>query len=223
MTHTEKVHVIFGMLAAITGALALWHAHRSRSRVGQLWPVFALIIGLCLFVPVEAQTRTYLEVSWWGTVFSVVPDSPQYWLDNWFAKLSSWHVVQHKAGGLMIIIVGVVEWLGIRGRLAKSGWRYVLPILLVAIGVAFGVHGGGPEHLPFRTEQLQHQVFGVGFALAGVVQGMVVAGRLGGGWRAAWATLVLLVGFNITFLYRIEPEGLQTGGHHHASVDSRLR
>lgn len=223
MTHTEKVHVVFGILTALTGALALWHIHRPRSRVGQLWPVFPLIIGLCLFVPVEAQTRTYLEVGWWGTILSVVPEYPQDWLDNWFAKLSSWHAVQHKAGALMIMIVGVVEWLRIRGRLTKSGWRFVLPILLVAIGVAFGVHGGGPEHLPFRTEQIQHQVLGVGFALAGLIQVLVEAGRLTGGWRRAWATLVLIVGFNITFLYRIEPNDVQAGGHQHASVDSRLR
>lgn len=223
MTHTEKVHVIFGLLAAITGALALWHAFRPTSRVRHVWPVLTFLIGFCLFIPVEAQTRTYVEVSWWATILSVVPDSPQYWLDNWFAKLASWHVVQHKVGGLMIMVVGVVEGLRGRGRLSTSGWRFVLPMLLVGIGIAFGVHGGGSEHLPSWSEQVHHHVLGVAFVLAGIIQGLVERGRLHGAWRGAWALLVLLVGLDISVFYRLDPADLPAGGHNHASVGTGLR
>jgi len=31
MTHTEKVHVLFGMLAAISGGLALWGVYVRRA------------------------------------------------------------------------------------------------------------------------------------------------------------------------------------------------
>lgn len=223
MTHTEKVHVVFGVLAAMTGALALWHAFRPSSNVRHVWPVLAFLIGFCLFIPVEAQTRTYVEVTWWATILSVVPDSPQYWLDNWFAKLASWHVVQHKIGGLMIMVVGVVEAMRGRGRLTTSGWRFVLPTLLVGIGIAFGVHGGGSNHLPFRSEQVHHHVFGVAFVIAGLTQGLVELGRLHGAWRGVWALLVLLVGINISVFYRLDSAELPTGGHQHASTGTGLR
>lgn len=223
MTHTEKVHVVFGILGAVTGALALWHAFHPTSRARFVWPVLAFLIGFCLFIPVEAQTRTYQEVGWWQTILSVVPDSPRYWLDNWFAKLASRHVVQHKAGGLLIMVVGVVEWQRARGRLATSAWRFALPVLLVLIGLAFGIHGGTAVHLPHRTEQVHHRIFGVGFVLAGMVQALVEMGRLRGAWRGAWALLVVLVGLDIAFFYRIDPSEFQTGEHQHASAGSGLR
>lgn len=223
MTHTEKVHVIFGVLAAVTGGLALWHTVRPRSRAGLVWPILTFLIGFCLFIPVEAQTRTYIEVGWWDTLLSVVPDSPQYWLDNWFTKLTAWHVVQHKVGGLLIMIVGVVEWQRARGRLARSWRRYVLPVLLVLIGIAFGVHGGSAAHLPYHSELIHHRIFGVAFVLAGLTQVLVETGRLRGAWRATWTLLVLVVGLDIAFFYRLDPRELPTGGHHHASADPGMR
>jgi uncharacterized membrane protein HdeD (DUF308 family) len=223
VTYTEHVHVTFGILAAITGALALWHAFHPRSRTRFVWPVLAFIIGFCLFVPVEAQTRNYAQVGWWGTLISLVPANPKYWIHNWFAVLPQWHVVQHKLGSLMIMIVGVVAWRDARGRLASPAWRFVLPVLLVAIGVAFGVHGGSEHHLMHRSEQIHHQILGVCFTVAGVVQGMVEAGRLRGPWRGVWAALVLAVGLDIAFFYRLAPGDLHNGGHAHASADTRLR
>lgn len=223
MTHTEKVHVIFGVLAALTGGLALWHAFRPRSRAALVWPLLALGIGLALFVPVEAQTRTYVEVGWWDTLLSVVPDSPRYWLNNWFAKLGEWHVVQHKIGGLLIMIVGAVEWRRARGGLQGLAWKFVLPVLLVAIGLSFGIHGGTRAHLPNRTETLHHQVFGLAFVVAGVTKGLVESRRLGGAWRGAWALVVLLVGLDIALLYRLDPVERQVGGRHHESTGTRER
>jgi len=223
MTHTEKVHVIFGIMASVAGGLALWHAYRPRSRVGLVWPILTVVIGLGLFVPVEAQTRTYQEVGWWDTILSVVPDSPQYWIDNWFSKLGAWHVVQHKVGGLMIMVVGVVEWQRARGRLGTSLWRYSLPVLLVAIGLAFGIHGGGAAHLPTRTETLHHKLFGLAFVLAGLTKGLVEMGRLKPSWRGVWAVLILVVGLDIALFYRLDPNELPTQGHQHESTGPGLR
>jgi len=223
MTHTEKVHVVFGVVAAITGAFALWHALRQSSRARFVWPALAVLIGVCLFIPVEAQTRTYDEVGWWDTLLSLVPEQPEHWIGNWFATLAAWHAVQHKIGGLLIMTVGVVEWQRARGRLATSRWGYVLPVLLVAIGLTFGVHGGTAAHLPYRSEQIHHRILGVAFVLAGLVQALVESRRLTGAWRGAWALLVLLVGLDIAFFYRLDPREFQPGRHHHQSAGSGMR
>lgn len=224
MTHTEKVHVIFGTMAALAGLLAVWSSYRPRSPARLCWPVIAFIIGFLLFIPVEAQTRTYQEVGWWDTLLSAVPENPSYWLDNWFDKLSQWHVVQHKIGGLLIMAVGVIEWRRARGRLERSIWGQLLPVLLVGIGLAFGVHGGGAAHLPNRAEQVHHWAFGAGFVAGGVGLFLSQRGTLRGPhWRALWAAMVVAVGLDIAFFYRLTPAERERGGHLHASAGSRLR
>ncbi len=225
MTHTEKVHVIFGLAAAFTGLLALHHAYYPRSRARFAWPVLTFAIGFFLFIPVEAQTRTYQEVGWWDTLLSAVPDSPSYWLHNWFAKLDHWHVIQHKVGGILIMAVGVVEALRAHGRLGQRPWAMLLPALLVGIGLAFGVHGGSREHLPHRSEQVHHWLFGAGFVLAGLTLWLHHSGVLrGAAFRGTWAMCVLLVGLDIAFFYRLTPSELEARKeHHHESAGSRLR
>lgn len=223
MTHTEKVHVVYGILAVFAGGFALWHAVRPSSRARFVWPGIALLIGFCLFVPVEAQTRTYAEVGWWDTIRSLVPQDPRHWLGDWFATLAAWHAVQHKMGGLLIMAVGVIEWQRARGRLLTSRWGYALPVLLFTIGLTFGIHGGTSTHLPYRSEQVHHWILGMAFVLAAVVQALVEAKRLGGAWRGAWAMLILLVGLDIAFFYRLDPREFTPGQHHHASADPRAR
>lgn len=206
MTHTEKVHVIFGLLCALTGALALWAARRPDSWPSRAWPVLTFLVGFFLFIPVEAQTRTYQEVGWWDTLLSAVPDNAGYWISNWFRYLDHWHVIQHKIGGFLIMVAGTVEYQRARGRLAAPSWGWVFPSLLVGIAAAFGVHGGSASHLPHLSEQVHHWVFGAALALAAL---SLVAVRAG--WlrhpaaRGAWAALVLLVGLDLALFYRLSP------------------
>ena len=216
MTHTEKVHVLFGMLAAISGGLALWGVYRPASLARLIWPVIAFLIGFFLFIPVEAQTRTYQEVSWWTVLGSAIPQNPGTWIRDWFHYVGQWHVVQHKIGSFLMMVVGVVEFQRGRGRLAGQGWGFVLPGLLLGIGVAFGLHGGTAVHLTHRTEVIHHQVFGVAFAIAAVSLALVRTGRLRHpAWRGLWAALILAVGIDIGFFYRLTPEERVPAVHHH--------
>jgi len=215
MTHTEKVHSIFGLLAFVTGALALWSAYHPAHRARLVWPVLAFLIGFFLFIPVEAQTRTYKEVGWWDTLLSAVPDNAGYWISNWFRYLDQWHVVQHKIGGFLIMVAGVIEWRRARGRLALS-WRWAFPVLLVGIALAFGVHGGSGEHLPHRIEVTHHQLFGIALGLAGVALALTHAGRLRHpAWRGLWAILVMVVGLDMAFFYRLPPADRAPAPHQH--------
>ncbi|HEU5171706.1 MAG TPA: hypothetical protein VFU46_14255 [Gemmatimonadales bacterium] len=225
MTHTEKVHVIFGCAAAVTGALAVRHAYRPESRTRFVWPVIGFLIGFFLFVPVEAQSRTYEEVGWWETLASAVPQDPAGWVADWFARLDHRHVIQHKIAGFLIMAAGAIEWLRAQGRLAGKPWGQLLPLLLIGIGLAFGVHGGTRQHLPHYVEQLHHWLFGVGFVLAGVAlalwqHGLVRAPT----FRGLWAALVLIVGLDIAFFYRLDPGELRRAeGHHHEGAGPGLR
>jgi hypothetical protein len=225
MTHTEKVHVIFGLVGALTGFLALWSSYHPESRARFLWPILAFLIGLFLFIPVEAQTRTYQDMGWWETLRSVVPQHPATWVSDWFRYLTHWHVVQHKVGSFLMMVAGGVELGRARGRLTAPEWAWIFPALLMGIAIAFGLHGGSAEHLPYQTEQLHHQVLGVAFAVAAVSLLLVRTGRLRGpAWQGLWAILVMAVGLDIAFFYRLTPVERGTmEGHHHASADPGMR
>lgn len=224
MTHTEKVHVIFGLLGALAGGLAWWSCYHPGSRARLVWAALAFLIGFFLFIPVEAQTRTYKPVGWLDTLLSAIPESPQYWLGNWFSKLSQWHVLQHKIGGLLIMVVGVVEWRRGRGRPLGRVWDHALPLLLVGIGLSFGVHGGIEGHLQFRVERVHHWIFGAAFIAAGVTLLLAQTGRLQRPiWRAAWAILIVAVSLNIAFFYRLDPSARGTEIHHHEGTGPGMR
>jgi hypothetical protein len=225
MTHTEKVHVFFGLVAVVTGALALWSIHHPESRTRFAWPILAFLIGFFLFIPVEAQTRTYEELGWWETLRSVVPQQPSTWLSDWFRYLTHWHVIQHKVGSFLLMVVGVVEFQRARGRLAGTGWAWIFPVLLMGVALSFGVHGGTAEHLPNRVEQIHHRVMGAAFAVAAVSLLLVRTGRLQAPfWRQLWAILVVVVGLDVALLYRLTPSERQSSEeHHHASADPGMR
>lgn len=225
MTHTEKVHVIFGLVAVVTGLFGLWASLFPESRARLVWPVLAFLVGFFLFIPVEAQTRTYQELGWWETLRSFIPEHPATWPQDWLRYLNHWHVVQHKVGSLLMMIAGAVEFGRARGRLTTPGWAWVFPGLLMGVALAFGLHGGSAEHLPNRTEQVHHQILGAAFAIAAVSLLLTRTGRLRHPfWKGLWAILVLVVGLDIAFFYRLTPsERITTEEHHHASADPGMR
>lgn len=224
MTHTEKVHVIFGLVAAVSGALALWQALRPPSRAGQVWPVLAFLLGLFLFIPVESQSRTYQEVGWYDALLSAVPQHPATWLRDWFHYLPQRHVIQHKLGALFLMALGIVELLRARGRLAGSAGNLMLPFLLLAVGMSFGIHGGTRMHLTHLTEQVNHHLLGVALVTGGVTLALARTGRVQGRlWEGAWPVLVLLVGLILALSYRLTPSERSLEAHHHAGTDPGLR
>jgi hypothetical protein len=225
MTHTEKVHLIFGLVAAIAGLLALWSSYHPESRARFGWPILAFFIGLFLFIPVEAQTRTYQPVGWWETLRSFVPEHPATWARDWLRYLPHRHVIQHKIGSFLLMVAGAIEFGRASGRLSGTRWAWLFPALLLGVAIAFGVHGGSAEHLPNLTEQLHHRVMGVAFAIAAATLLLVRTGRLRSPfWQGLWAILVTVVGLEIALFYRLTPtERTTTEEHHHASVDPGMR
>lgn len=206
MTHTERTHLLFGTGLALMGLLAMLAAQRRNGVAAAAWPVLAFCIGLVLFIPVESQTRTYRTMEWGSFLATLIPDHPATWIGDWLERARAGHVVQHKIGGLIAMAAGVVE-LGIARRwLQEEHWTYLLPLCLIATGVAFGAHGGSTHHLPFSTEQTQHRILGLGLAAGGVTLGLHRAGVLSHrGWALLWPLLVMLAGLNMALFYRLPP------------------
>jgi hypothetical protein len=207
MTHTERVHVLFGAGLALIGALAILAERRHSRGVAASWPILAFLAGLILFIPVEANTRTYTQVGWLELLRTIAPDHPDTWISDWLDMTRRTHVIQHKIGGLAAMIGGLVE-LGLARRwLQSTTWRHVLPVALMTAGLMFGIHGGTSHHLPFRIEQSQHHLLGGGLVIAGVSLGLFRVGLLRRpAWSMVWPVLTLLAGLSLAFFYRLPQE-----------------
>lgn len=224
MTHTEKVHVILGSVAAAAGALALWQVYRPTYRARFAWPVLAFLIGFFLFIPVEAQSRTYQELGWWDVLRSAVPEHPATWMRDWLHYLPQRHVIQHKIGSLCVMAIGAIEFRRAQGGLPGRAWGLALPALLVGTAIAFGLHGGTAVHLTHRVEQAHHQVLGVALAAAGITLALSRTGLLRARfWEGLWAALVLAVGLDIAVFYRIRPAEQGKEVYHHESAGPGMR
>jgi hypothetical protein len=200
VTHTEVAHVLFGLGVAVVAVGALRAFHKPTSVARFVWPVATIIVGIFLFIPVERQTCTYSPYEWFDTVLSAFPDD----LSEWSAMLSKLHVVQHKIGGLLSVIIGAIELGRSAGRLSRPVWGRLLPYFSIAIGLAIGIHGGTHVHLPFAVEQLHHWIFGFCFVGGGVILAIHQAGLLRSTrWRDSWALLLLLAGIDLMVFYRL--------------------
>jgi hypothetical protein len=224
MTYTEKIHVVFGVMTSLIGALALWGTLRPRSPGAWLWPIVAFFMGLGLFIPVEAHSRTYQDVGWMEAIFSFVPPHPATWWRDWLHYMPYPHAIQHKLAALLTMAIGVIEFARARGRLAGRGWGLALPALILGIALSLGIHGGTGGHLMHHSEQLQHQLLGVAFTVGAITLALVRTGHLHDRrWEGIWSAIVLLVGLNLTFAYRLTPAERGTEVHQHESTGPGMR
>jgi hypothetical protein len=200
MTHTEHVHLLFGVGLAMTGLLWLAAQNYPASLLRYLWPPLLFAVGLFLLIPTETQERTYTQVDAWNTFLSVFPNS----LSVWLTTVQQPHVIQHKVTGTCAMLAGAIEASRAFGWLCTPQWRWALPILTIVAGLAIGYHGGTHQHLPRVTEQAHHWILGAALVLGGTVHAVaighapkdLIAQRL-------LPALILLAGLDLIFFYRL--------------------
>ena len=200
MTHTEQVHLLFGIGLTLAGALWLGAQAYPAGPLRQMWPPFLVAVGLFLVIPTETQERTYTQVGVWDTFLSVFPNS----LSVWLTTVQKPHVIQHKLAGVCAFLAGAIESSRACGWLAAPRWRWALPLLTIAAGLAIGVHGGTHQHLPRVAEQAHHWILGGGLVLGGMAHAVAI-GRVPERpvWQCVLPALVLAAGLDLAFLYRL--------------------
>ena len=200
MTHTEHVHLLFGIGLTLTGALWLGAQAHPAGPLRYVWPLFLVAVGLFLVIPTETQERTYVQVGAWDTFLSVFPDS----LSVWLTTVQKPHVIQHKVAGACALLAGAIEGSRACRWLAPPQWRWALPLLTIAAGLAIGVHGGTHQHLPRVAEQAHHWILGGALVLGGTVHAVAI-GHVPERptWQRVLPALVLAAGLDLTLLYRL--------------------
>jgi hypothetical protein len=111
-------------------------------------------------------------------------------------------IIQHKLYGLLLLAVGLIEWLWRTGRLIHRAWVTALPILAIVGGLMLFVHSHG-HHPAADKIARDHLTMGVLAIIAGSCR---LAGADFWGpsdraatprWAVAWASLILLIGVQL--------------------------
>lgn len=200
MTHTEHVHILFGVGLILTGASWLGAQMPRANGLRYVWPVWLFAVGFFLVIATETQERTYAQVGTWDTFLSVFPNS----LSVWLTTVQKFHVIQHKITGLCAMAAGVIEESRSCGWLAAERWPYALPLLTIAAGLAIGIHGGTHQHLPRMVERAHHWVLGTALVLGGIAQAAAIRQRSQRPFlRRVLPALVLVAGLDLALLYRL--------------------
>jgi len=111
-------------------------------------------------------------------------------------------IFQHKLYGLLLLVVGMIEWLRRAGRLAHRAWVAPLPIFAILGGLLLFWHSHG-DHPSAQKIALHHAVMGVMAIAAGSCKLVSASTAVqphpspATRWAMAWAGLILLIGVQL--------------------------
>lgn len=175
--YSELNHQIAGVFVFLAGGFALLAASGNPrfSWTQYSWPLFFFLMGLFLFVRHDPE-------SWpWGPLplLEAMRD-PQ--------------VLQHSLFTVIVLAIGVVEWLRCRGTLTHPGWGLIFPILAVSAAAMLFLHkhGDGPSADKIYRHHVIMAVAGILAMVAKVLADAKLLPAKVGGY--AWSALMMFIG-----------------------------
>jgi hypothetical protein len=187
--YSEFNHHLTGVFVVLIGLSELHHALRitALTWIRLLLPVAMVVTGIFLMI--------WSDHDAW-------PIGPRSFSQTFFG--GDWEAVQHKLFGILLLIVGSIEWLRRIGRLDQFWWRLPLPAFAIVGGLSLFLHSHG-AHPSAHKIAVHHAIMGVMAITAG--SSKLVSGRgeavLGSTsrcrsvWELAWAAFVLLIGIQL--------------------------
>ncbi len=186
---SEFNHHLAGFFVALGGAFILFQTPLGKrlNAVNYIWPASFLLSGI--FVLIWSDTELW-------------PFGSRQWLE---ALQNNREVLQHKTFALLLLGLGIIEWLRVKGSL-KAAWSgLVFPVLAVggSILLLFHQHEAsmqGANHMEvmarIQSEHLSYAVVGIGIGLAKGLSEIKMRGyRL---FSAVWP--LLMVGLGILLM-----------------------
>jgi hypothetical protein len=138
---SEFNHHLAGMFLIIAGAFIL-----GEDRLSKLWPGLRYVWPACFLA---------------GGIFLLFLSDMDVWpfgpLTPWYAVTHDVEDLQHKIFGLILLVLGIIEWQRTRGRLKASWSAWLFPIVGMsgAILLLFHVHSGDMS-APHAMETMDH-------------------------------------------------------------------
>jgi putative copper resistance protein D len=177
---SEYNHHWSGLFVLLMGLLAV--AEGLGVRAGRHWPLALLGLALFMFFRNDPRAWPLGPAGFWESM--MLPD-----------------VLQHRAFVVLVVVLGVFEWMVRTRRLAQRPWAYVFPLLCAVGGGLLLTHSHAMFNLKeeFLTE-VTHAPLGIFGAFAGWARWLEVrlpgAGRTPGWvWRGCLVTVGLILLF----------------------------
>jgi putative copper resistance protein D len=190
---SEFNHRLAGFFVVLAGILILAEGSISRRwpRMRYAWPLCFLLAGI--FVLVFSDTELW-------------PFGPQSWA---YGLAHHPEVRQHKSFAVILLGLGVIEFLRANGRLkaAWSGW--VFPLLAIAGSAILlfhehrgGMHGAHHMETIERIQMQHHSYTAAGFAI-GLTKGL---SELHTSWQPVFAKVwpSVMIGLGVLLMFYVE-------------------
>lgn len=169
---SEQVHWIFGFVLFSTGSFILAYNFRLVSAV---WLRYLLPVVLTI-LSVELLLDPLLHGD-------AAPDS--YGAET----------AQHTALGIMLLVVSMIEYARMWGKLSHLIWAMILPAGMVIAGTVFILHAQHDANVPMILLMTQHRIIGVTMITLGLVKAL---GEFPKDWAKAfhltWPLLLIILG-----------------------------
>ena len=187
---SEGNHHLIGFFVALGGAFILLQDSLKKRfpAVRYAWPVCFLLSGIFVLV--------YSDTELW-------PFGPKPWIQG---TISNPEVIQHKVFAIILLGLGLIEVLRVRGVLTSMWAAWVFPVLAIAgsaLLLFHSHHSGmrGPNHMAImariQAEHLSYAATGFGI---GLTKGLAeVDTRWQTIFAKLWPTLMIVLGVLLMF------------------------
>jgi len=187
---SEGNHHLIGFFVALGGAFILLQDSLKKRfpAVRYAWPVCFLLSGIFVLV--------YSDTELW-------PFGPKPWIQG---TISNPEVIQHKVFAIILLGLGLIEVLRVRGVLTAMWAAWVFPVLAIAgsaLLLFHSHHSGmrGPNHMAImariQAEHLSYAATGFGI---GLTKGLAeVDTRWQTLFAKLWPTLMIVLGVLLMF------------------------
>ena len=156
---SEFNHHLAGFFVALGGAFIL-----SQSIVAKRWPPAKYIWPASFFLS-GIFVLVWSDTELW-------PFGSRHWLE---ALQNNREVLQHKTFAVLLLALGIIEWLRLKGTLSAAWSALVFPFLAIGGSILLlfhqheaGMHG--PDHMQLmariQSEHLSYAVVGIGIGLS---------------------------------------------------------
>lgn len=195
---------------AEAGSWAEWKEHIAFSNFNHNFSGWlVLLMGVAMVVPIVSSEgwRSRLTLVWAAlalglAAFVLYRSDPEHWplgVRTLAETLGDRETVEHKLSGVIILAMGVVEWLRARGTVSHWAWGLILPWLAITGGtiLLFHVHPVsnfnylGRNNQPHITEGITAILIGVTYLLG---EWGIIRQRW---WRFVTPLLVVLMGVQL--------------------------
>ncbi|HXG19491.1 MAG TPA: hypothetical protein VNN62_10525 [Methylomirabilota bacterium] len=175
--YSELNHHVAGVFVLFTGGLALLAATQGQrfawARYG--WPGLFFLLGMFLMVRHDPESWPWGPLTFWESVTDA-------------------QVLQHMLFTLIVLAIGVIEWLRCRGTLTHPAWGWIFPSLAISAAVMLFLHKHGEGPVADKIYR-HHSIMAVSGILAMVAKvfddSRIVNSRTLG---YIWTILIMFVG-----------------------------